>query len=529
MAGFGRAESSAPDVAVAPNTAVSAGGAFVETGSGRALLDRVLESRVSDSESRAWLDRFLAEPSLARSLEMWTGRPAAEFVEQGKAQLLSGLDRDIARLDALLSAQVNAILHNPRFQQLEASWRGLYYLVEQAEMAEGVKIRVLGASWKELVRDLDRAIEFDQSQLFDKIYSEEFGTPGGEPFGVLLGDYEIWPRPSAAHPVNDIEALHKLSGVAAAAFAPFVAGCHPAMFGLDHFSELEQPLNLAQTFDQMEYFHWNALRKEEDVRFVGLTMPRVLMRLPYEDDGVRADGFCFHEDVCGPDRSRYLWGTAVYAFGAVLLRAFAQSGWLADIRGVKPGAAGGGIASSLPVHCFTTDKQGIAPKCSTDVIITDYQEQDLSDLGFVPLCHCAGTELSVFYSNQSIQKAKKYDALAATMNARISAMLQYILCASRFAHYLKVMARDKIGSFQEAGECEDYLHNWLQQYVTSDAEASEATKARFPLREARVKVEEARGKPGSYLCTAHLWPHFQLDGLTAAIRLRTELAPIRVA
>ena len=254
---------------------------------------------------------------------------------------MAGLARDIARLDALLSAQVNAILHHPRFQQLEASWRGLHFLVEQADVAEGVKIRVLSASWKELVRDLDRAIEFDQSQLFRKIYSDEFGTPGGEPFGVLLGDYEIWPRPSAAHPVNDIEALQKIAGVAAAAFAPFVAGVHPAMFGLDHFSELEQPLNLARAFDQMEYFHWNALRKEEDVRFVGLTMPRVLMRLPYEDDGTRADGFRFREDVdrAGPQRLSLGHRRLRLRRGAWCKR-LPASGWLAEIRGVKPGADG---------------------------------------------------------------------------------------------------------------------------------------------------------------------------------------------
>jgi type VI secretion system ImpC/EvpB family protein len=492
------------------------------------LLDLVLEERLRGSESPALLDRFLAEPSIVHCISLWTGRSTADIRTEGKERLLARLDRDIARLDELLTAQVNAILHHPRFQQLEASWRGLHFLVEKADAAEGVKVRVLGASWKEIVRDLDRAIEFDQSQLFNKIYSEEFGTPGGEPFGVILGDYEMWPRPSAAHPVNDIEALQKISGVAAAAFAPFIAGVHPAMFGLDRFSELEQPLKLGRTFDQMEYFHWNNLRKEEDVRFVGLTMPRVLMRLPYEDDGSRADGFRFREDVTTPDRSNYLWGTAVYSFGAVLLQTFARSGWLAEIRGVKPGGEGGGVVTGLPVHSFTTDKHGVVPKCSTDVMLTDYQEQELGELGFLPLCHCPDTELSVFYTNQSIQQAKKYDTPAATMNARISAMLQYILCASRFAHYLKVIARDKIGSFQEAGECEEYLHNWLQQYVTSDAEASPATKARFPLREARIKVEENRGKPGSYLCTAHLWPHFQLDGLNAAIRLRTELTPARV-
>ncbi len=429
----------------------------------------------------------------------------------------------MAHLDRLLAEGVNAILHHPRFQKLEAAWRGLKYLTEQAEGAENVKIRLLSVSWNELSRDLERAIEFDQSQLFRKIYSDEFGTPGGEPFGLLLGDYEIRPRPSAEHPIDDVAALGAVSQVAAAAFAPFVAGVHPSMFGLDQFTELEQPLQLAKPFEQLEFLKWKTFRQSEDARFVGLTLPRVLMRLPYEDGGGRATGFRFAEDTAV--RSDYLWGNAAFAFGGVVIRAFAESGWLAGIRGVERDSEKGGLAPGLPVHCFATDKQGVARKCSTDVVVGDFQEQELSELGFIPLCHCVDTEYSAFYSNQSVQIPKRYDEPAATMNARISAMLQYMLCVSRFAHYLKVAARDKIGSFAEAGECEDYLNRWLQQYVTSDGDAPPEVKAKYPLREAGVRVRESPGKPGSYQCVAHLWPHFGLDEATTALRITTELTP----
>ena len=477
-------------------------------------------------ETRASLDGFLRQSSPAAALHQWLAfsgatRPAS------KDDLVRMLNRDVSFLDGLLSRQVNAILHHPRLQRLEASWRGLRYLVEQVEETDRIKIRVLSVGWRELARDLERAIEFDQSQLFRKVYGDEFDMPGGEPFGMLVGDYEIHPRPSAAHPVDDVGVLGSIAQVAAAAFAPLVASAHPSMFGLDDFAGLEQPLGLTKTFDQLEYLKWNAFRETEDSRFVGLALPRVLMRLPYEDDGSRTDGFAFHEDVAGRDARAYLWGSAAYAFAAVVIRAIAQSGWPAGIRGVQRDAEGGGLVSGLPVHCFSTDAHGVAPKCSTEVAITDRQEQELSDLGFIPLCACAGTEFSAFYGNQSVQKPRKYDEAAATMNARISAMLQYMLCVSRFAHYLKVMVRDKIGTFTEAGECEKYLQDWLRNYVTADSDASAQVKARYPLREANVQVREHPDKPGSYLCVAHLWPHFELDELTTTIRLTTQLRPGR--
>jgi type VI secretion system protein ImpD len=502
-----------------PTTSQRRAGGLIET--------LLAATEAEQGPARVVLDEFLREPSPEKALARWLAWGAAVGTHFSKDEIVRRLGRDVARLDALLTRQVNAILHHPRFQKLEASWRGLRYLVEQSQEAENVKIRVLSVSWNELARDLERAIEFDQSQLFRKVYSDEFGVPGGEPFGLLLGDYEIRPRPSAEHPVDDVAALGAVSQVAAAAFAPFVAGVHPSMFGLDQFSELEQPLHLGKTFDQLEYLKWNAFRRTEDSRFVGLTLPRALMRLPYEDDGTRVDGFRFHEDVSDPDRSGYLWGNAAYAFGGVVVRAFAETGWLAGIRGVERDALKGGLVPGLPVHCFSTDKHGVAPKCSTDVVVGDLQEQELSELGFIPLCHCADSEFSAFYGNQSVQIPKRYDEAAATVNARISAMLQYMLCVSRFAHYLKVAARDKIGSFTEAQQCEEFLNHWLQRYVTSDSEASAEVKAQYPLREAGVRVREAPGKPGSYLCVAHLWPHYELDGATTTLKVATELSPAR--
>ncbi len=469
--------------------------------------------------------QFLAEESLAKALQFWFGWTGASSMPVEKEQLVRQLGRDVARLDDLLTRQVNAIIHHRRFQQIEASWRGLQYLVDQLDEAESVKIRVLNVSWKALAGDFERAIEFDQSHLFREVYSEEFGMSGGEPFGVLLGDYGIRPWPCAEHPINDLEALGAISGVAAAAFTPFIAGVHPAMFGLNEFSTLQQPLNLSATFEQLDYLKWRAFRETEDARFVGLTLPRVLMRLPYEDDGSRIDGFAYREDVTGPSRDKYLWGNATYAFGAVLIRSFAESGWLADIRGFRRDVAGGGLVTGLPVHSFSTDKPGIAPKCSTDVIVTDDREKELGDLGFIPLCHCMDTEYSVFYATQSAQQPKQYDELESTMNARISGMLQYTFCVSLLAHYLKVLARDRIGGFSEPDACEDFLDRWLQQYVTADPEASTEIKAELPLREAKVRVREHPEKPGCYVCIAQLWPHFELDELATSLRITTELTP----
>jgi type VI secretion system ImpC/EvpB family protein len=471
------------------------------------------------------LEQFLQEPSPGRALALWfhgLTRPPAGWSRREVAQQLT---REIARIDALLSRQVNVILHHPAVQRLEASWRGLRYLVDQVPEAENIKIRVLNVSWKELARDLERALEFDQSQLFHKVYGEEFGMPGGEPFGILLGDYEVRPRPGPEHPFDDVGVLLRLSAVAAAAFAPIVAGLHPSFLGLDSFTELERRLDLPRTFEGTEYLKWRAFRQTEDARFVGLALPRVLMRLPYPDVATRTDGFRFREEVQKPDRSQYLWGTAVYAFAAVVVRAFVDSRWLADIRGVQGGAAAGGLVTGLPVPSFRTDAPGVAPRSSTDALITDMRERELGELGFIPLCHCPDTSLAAFYGNQSVQRAQRYDRPTATANARLSAMLQYVLCVSRIAHYLKVLARDKVGSFAGPEDCEEYLRRWALSYTVARDDVDPETKARYPLRDANVQIREHPDKPGSYLGVFHLQPHFQLDQVVTAVRLVTELTP----
>jgi type VI secretion system ImpC/EvpB family protein len=311
--------------------------------------------------------------------------------------------------------------------------------------------------------------------------------------------------------------------VAAAAFAPFIAAPAPELLGLDDFSTLERPINLAATFDGLPYLKWRGFRDQEDSRFIALVLPRILLRLPREDDGTRADGFRFREDVTGPNRRKYLWGNAAFAMAAVLIRAYAASGWFADIRGVQSGTLGGGLVTGLPIHSFTTDARGVAPKTSTEVAIDEYQEQAISKLGLIPLCHCHDTEFSAFYTNQSVQKPKQYDDAAATANARISAMLQYMMCASRFAHYLKILVRDQIGSTLDPEQIAVRLNDWIAQYVTPDERASPDTKARFPLRQADVRVSELPGRPGQYRMEMHLLPHFQLDELTATLRLVTRL------
>jgi type VI secretion system ImpC/EvpB family protein len=300
---------------------------------------------------------------------------------------------------------------------------------------------------------------------------------------------------------------------------------------LESFDELERTSDLARHFEQLDYLQWRRLRDSEDSRFLGLVLPRILLRVPYEDDGTRLDGFGFREEVEERGRRRYLWGNAAYAFGAVVVRAFAERGWLANIRGVqrdpKLGVVGGGLVTGLPVHSFQTDKQGIAVKCSMDAVITDYQEKNLAELGFLPLCHCADTPQAAFYSSMSVQKPKRYDEPAATASARLSAMLNCLFCASRFAHYLKGMVRDKIGKYIGPAECEADLQSWLLQYTTAtaDEDPESAIKARHPLREARVQIREDLYIPGKYHCVIHLRPYFQLDQVVTTLKLTTELAP----
>ncbi len=419
----------------------------------------------------------------------------------------------VAQIDHLLSIQLNEVLHHPQFQKLESSWRGLKYLISQSETSVMLKIRILNVTKKELLRDLQRASEFDQSALFKKVYEEEFGIFGGEPFGALIGDYEFSKSP------EDLELLEKVAQVAGAAHAPFLSAASPQLLNMESFTQLDQPRDVARIFDTTEYAKWKSFRQSDDSRYVGLCVPHVLMRLPYGRDTVPVDAFTYEEGVDGTDHTKYLWGNAAYAMATRLTNAFALYGWCAAIRGVE----GGGLVEGLPAHTFRTDEGDVALKCPTEIAITDRREKELADQGLVPLVHCKGTDKAAFFSVQSANKPKLYDTDAANANARLSAQLPYIMATCRFAHYLKAMMRDKIGSFTSRDEIQMFLNRWIAQYVTSDDTATQATKAKYPLREARVDVEEVKGKPGVYRAVAFLRPHFQLDELTVSLRLVASL------
>ncbi len=376
-----------------------------------------------------------------------------------------------------------------------------------------LKIRVMNVSKKDLLRDLQRAPEFDQSALFKKVYEEEFGVFGGEPFGALVGDYEF-----SKHP-EDLELLEKIAQVSAAAHAPFLSAASSQLLNMESFTQLDQPRDIGRIFDTTEYAKWKGFRQSDDSRYIGLCMPHILMRLPYGKDTVPVDAFNYEEGVDGTDHSKYLWGNAAYALGARLTNAFATYGWCAAIRGVE----GGGLVEGLPSHTFRTDEGDVALKCPTEIAITDRREKELADQGLIPLVHCKGTDKAAFFSVQSGNKPKLYDSDAANANARLSAQLPYIMATCRFAHYLKAIIRDKIGSFTSKEEIQSFFNRWIAQYVTTDDTASQATKAKYPLREARVDVEEVKGKPGVYRAVAFLRPHFQLDELTVSLRLVASL------
>jgi type VI secretion system protein ImpC len=428
--------------------------------------------------------------------------------------LAATIDARVAELDRLISRQLSVIMHAPEFQKLESSWTGLHHLVDNTPTGTSLKIKMLNATKRELVRDFQSALEFDQSTMFKKVYEEEFGTFGGAPFGALLGDFEFTRQP------EDMYFLEQMSHVAAAAHAPFISAASPELFGLESYADLGKPRDLAKVFDTVEYAKWKSFRESEDARYVGLTLPRFLGRLPFNPaDGATVDGFNFVEDVDGTDHQKYLWCNAAYAFGTKLTAAFDDYGWCAAIRGVE----GGGLVEDLPTHTFKTDEGEVALKCPTEIAITDRREKELSDLGFISLVHCKNTDYAAFFGAQSAQKAKKYNSDSANANAVLSSQLQYIFAVSRIAHYMKAMMRDKIGSFAAASNVEEFLNRWLMQYVLLDDNASQEQKAQYPLREASVQVSEVPGRPGVYRAVSFLRPHFQLDELSVSLRLVAEL------
>jgi type VI secretion system protein ImpC len=468
------------------------------------LLDEVIAATKQTERSRAEdLMRTLTDEALKGTVT-WN-RNVTQTLTQG-----------IKALDAALSKQLAAVLHHPDFQKLEGTWRGLHHLVMNSETSAKLKIKVLNVSKRDLFKDVTKAVEFDQSQVFKKLYENEFGSPGGEPYGALIGDYEFTNHP------EDVELLGKMSNVAAAAFCPFISAASPKLFGFDGWTDLSKPRDLEKIFDTVEYTKWRSYRDSEDARFTTLVMPRVLSRLPYGSQTKPIEEFNFEEvELDEQGRSKpvknehYAWMNASYVMGAKLTDAFAKYGFCVAIRG----AEGGGKVEGLPAHIFTSDDGDPDLKCPTEIGITDRREAELSKLGFLPLCHYKNTDYAVFFGAQSCQKPKKYDRPEATANAAISARLPYIMASSRFAHYLKVMARDKIGSFMEASNCEDWLNRWIQNYVNGNPKSGQETKAKYPLAEAKVEVKEIPGKPGSYNAVAWLRPWLQMEELTASLRM----------
>ncbi|WP_437588567.1 type VI secretion system contractile sheath large subunit [Sorangium sp. So ce1000] len=481
------------------------GGAPAAAGASTSLLERIIrEGKMARDE------RQLAH---ARDI---LGTFVDEVLDKSMApdpDTIVMVQRRIAQIDEMISAQLNEILHAEPFQKLESAWRGLYYLVKNTETSQELKIRVLPATKREVFLDLERTIEFDQSSLFKKIYEEEFGTFGGEPFGVLIGDYHFDRSPT------DMTLLEKMSQVAAAAHAPFLAGASARLFDLDDFTELTLPRDLAKIFDSSEMTKWRSFRDSEDSRYVALVLPSMLLRLPYGPETEPVEGFNFVEDVDGKDAKKYLWGNAAYALGQRVTESFALYRWTAAIRGVE----GGGMVERLPVHTFSTPAGDKASKGPVEVGVTDRRERELDELGFITLSPCKGQDYAVFFGAKTVNKAKLYDTAAANANASLSTQLPYILAASRFAHYLKAMMRDKIGSFANEGTVSAYLNRWIGGYIELNDDASAEIKARRPLRDARVDVTPVPGKPGAYKATIFLRPHFQLNELTASIRLVTEL------
>jgi type VI secretion system protein ImpC len=429
---------------------------------------------------------------------------------------IQSIEAFISALDQKLTEQINLVLHHKEFQTLEGAWRGLHYLVNNTETDEMLKIRVLNVSKKEVHRTLRKfkGTAWDQSPIFKKVYEEEYGQFGGQPFGCLIGDYYF------DHSPQDVELLGEMAQVAAAAHAPFIAAGAPSLMQMQSWQELANPRDLTKIFQTPEYAAWRSLRASEDSRYVGLAMPRFLARLPYGAKTDPVPEFDFEEDVEGADHQNYVWANSAYAMAVNINRSFKHYGWCTRIRGVESG----GSVEGLPTHTFPTDEGGVDMKCPTEIAISDRREAELGKNGFMPLIHRKNSDMAAFIGAQSLHKPVEYEDADATANANLAARLPYLFATCRFAHYLKCIVRDRIGSFAERADMEKWLNNWVNQYVeVNPATASEEGKARKPLAAAEVVVEEDPANPGYYSSKFFLRPHYQLEGLTVSLRLVSKL------
>jgi type VI secretion system protein ImpC len=487
-----------------PSTAsqAQAGQAAVEISEFESLLNKEFKPKTADAKSAVAIAvKTLAEQALS----------ATALVSDDAVKSIQAI---IAELDKKLSEQINLIMHHEDFKALEGSWRGLAHLVNNTETDEKLKIRVFNISKKDLGKTIKKfkGTAWDQSPLFKKLYEDEFGMPGGQPFGAIVGDFHF------DHTPPDVEILAGMGQIASAAHAPFIAGAAPSVMNMDSWQQLGDPRDLTKIFQSPEYAPWRSLRDSEDAKYIGLAMPRFLSRIPYGAKTSPVEEFDFEEDTEGADHSKYVWSNSAYAMATNITRAFKLYGWCARIRG----AESGGMIEGLPCHTFPTDDGGVDMKCPTEIAITDRREAELAKNGFMPLSHWKNTDYAVFVGAQSLQKPATYDDADATANANLAARLPYLFATCRFAHYLKCMVRDKIGGFKEREDMEMWLNTWISKFCC-DSKSSEEMKAKYPLAAAEVKVEEVAGNPGYYTSKFFLRPHYQLEGLTVSLRLVSKL------
>ncbi|MFT3734775.1 MAG: type VI secretion system contractile sheath large subunit [Rhodocyclaceae bacterium] len=480
------------------------GGAVLEGSDLESLLQR--EFKPKTEEARGEVERAvrtLAEQALSQTTLIGS-------------DVVKSIESIIAELDKKLSEQINLIMHHEDFQKLEGAWRGLHYLVNNTETDETLKIRVMNISKTDLGKTLKRykGTAWDQSPLFKRIYEEEYGQFGGEPFGCLVGDYHFDQSPP------DVELLSEMAKIAAAAHSPFIAGASPNIMQMDSWQELANPRDLTKIFSTPEYAAWRSLRSSDDARYLGLAMPRFLARTPYGAKSNPVEEFDFEEDTGAADHSKYTWANSAYAMAVNINRSFKEYGWCSRIRGIESG----GAVEGLPVHSFPTDDGGVDMKCPTEIAISDRREAELAKSGFMPLIHKKNSDFAAFIGAQSLQKPAEYDDPDASANANLAARLPYLFACNRFAHYLKCIVRDKVGSFKERDDMQRWLQEWIMNYVDGDpAHSSDDTKARRPLSAAEVIVEEVEGNPGYYTSKFFLRPHYQLEGLTVSLRLVSKL------
>ena len=480
----------------------AAAAAPAELGEFESLLNKEFKARDVQKQSAVQTAvRTLAQQALA----------STNLISSDAIKTISGI---IAEIDRKLSEQINLILHHEDYKALEGTWRGLHHLVNNTETDETLKIRVLNISKTDLKKTLKKyeGTAWDQSPLFKKLYEEEFGMPGGQPYGALIGDYHF------DHSSEDVKMLGNMAQIASAMHAPFITGAAPSVLAMDSWQELSNPRDLTKVFQTADYAAWRSLRDSDDSRYLGLAMPRFLSRLPYGAKTVPLEEFAFEEDTEGADHNKYTWSNAAYAMGINVTRAFKRYGWCARIRGTESG----GVVEGLPVHTFPTDDGGVDMKCPTEIAITDRREAELAKNGFMPLSHYKNTDYAVFMGAQSLQKPAVYDDPDATANANLAARLPYLFATCRFAHYLKCMVRDKIGSFKEREDMEIWLNKWISNFCC-DSKSAEDVKARFPLAEAKVEVLEVPGNPGYYKSKFHMRPHYQLEGLTISLSLVSKM------